>query len=357
MREIFEVTRWFWILSLSVFGFAYGSNVLADWVVPEKKISVATGLSKETHQIVSSLGSPLFDARRALPPGDLRQNLLRVAEQMMMQYENVTLETHESLFDVQIEAIEIAGVNAFRIRPSRIAKSLQGRIFIHAHGGGHFMGGGIMAAREGAMIAASSGIEVVSVDYTLSTVSPFPAALNDLVTVYQELLSSLPGQRIAVGGSSAGGNLTLAMVLRLKELPVSLPGALFVGTPNADLLYTGDTIITNEYVDNTLPTVEGVSRAAAKLYAGDFDLKNPLISPLYGDYVGFPPTYLVSGTRDLLLSDTVKVHRKLRDAGVVADLNVFEGIPHGAYLAAPGSSEFEAAMGDLKKFLETHLRE
>ena len=76
------------------------------------------------------------------------------------------------------------------------------------------------------------------------------------------------------------------MVLRLKELPVSLPGALFVGTPNADLLYTGDTIITNEYVDNTLPTVEGVSRAAAKLYAGDFDLKNPLISPLYGDYVG-----------------------------------------------------------------------
>lgn len=214
-----------------------------------------------------------------------------------------------------------------------------------------------MAAREGAMIAASSGIEVVSVDYTLSTVSPFPAALNDLVTVYQELLSSLPGQLIAVGGSSAGGNLTLAMVLRLKDLPVSLPGALFVGTPNADLLYTGDTIITNEYVDNTLPTVEGVIRAAAKLYAGNFDLKNPLISPLYGDYEGFPPTYLVSGTRDLLLSDTVKVHRKLRDAGVVADLNVFEGIPHGAYLAAPGSSEFEAAMGDLKKFLETHLRE
>ena len=166
----------------------------------------------------------------------------------------------------------------------------------------------------------------------------------------------MPGQRIAVGGSSAGGNLTLAMVLRLKELTVSLPGALFVGTPNADLLYTGDTIITTEYVDNTLPTVEGVIRAAAKLYAGDFDLKNPLISPLYGDYVGFPPTYLVSGTRDLLLSDTVKVHRKLRDAGVVADLNVFEGIPHGAYLAAPGSSEFEAAMGDLKKFLETHLR-
>lgn len=138
-----------------------------------EKISVATGLSKETHQIVLSLGSPLFDARRALPPGDLRQNLLRVAEQMMMQYENVTLETHESLFDVQIEAIEIAGVNAFRIRPSRIAKSLHGRIFIHAHGGGHFMGGGIMAAREGAMIAASSGIEVVPLTIRCQQSAPF----------------------------------------------------------------------------------------------------------------------------------------------------------------------------------------
>lgn len=82
----------------------------------------------------------------------------------MMQFENFTLKTHESLFDVEIEAIEIAGVKVFRIRPSRIAKSLQGRIFIHAHGGGHFMCGGIMAARKGAMIAASSGIEVVSVD-------------------------------------------------------------------------------------------------------------------------------------------------------------------------------------------------
>ena len=90
----------------------------------QKKISVAVGLSKETHQVVSSLGTPIIESRAAFPPGDLRQNLLRVAQQGMMQYKNVTLETHESLFDVEIEAIEIAGVKAFRIRPSRIAKSL-----------------------------------------------------------------------------------------------------------------------------------------------------------------------------------------------------------------------------------------
>ena len=93
---------------------------------------------------------------------------------------------------------------------------------------------------------------------------------------------------------------------------------------------------------------------SAEVYAGDHDLKNPLISPIYGDFSGFPPTYLVSGTRDLFLSDTVRAHRKLRDAGVVADLNVFEGVPHGAYLV-PGSGEYNAALGDLKKFLQIHL--
>jgi len=129
---------------------------------------------------------------------------------------------------------------------------------------------------------------------------------------------------------------------------------LYVGTPNIDFLYAGDTIVTNEYVDNTIVSVKGIVNAFHEIYAGDHDLKNPLISPIYGDFSGFPPTYLVSGTRDLFLSDTVRAHRKLRDAGVVADLNVFEGVPHGAFLV-PDSGEYDAALGDLKKFLQIHL--
>ena len=191
-------------------------------------------------------------------------------------------------------------------------------------------------------------------DYTLSTESPFPTALNELLAVYQELLKTLPAKLIAVGGSSAGGNLTLALVHKLKAIGLPVPGALYVGTPNIDFLYAGDTIVTNEYVDNTIVSLKGFVNAFHEVYAGDHDLKNPLISPIYGDFSGFPPTYLVSGTRDLFLSDTVRAHRKLRDAGVVADLNVFEGVPHGAYLV-PGSGEYNAALGDLKKFLQIHL--
>ena len=96
--------------------------------------------------------------------------------------------------------------------------------------------------------------------------------------------------------------------------------------------------------------------SASLLYAAGEDLANPLVSPLYGDFAGFPPTYLVSGTRDMLLSDTVRVHRKLREAGVTADLNVFEGLPHGAYVGVPDSREYNGTFSDLKDFLATHLR-
>ncbi len=103
-----------------------------------------------------------------------------------------------------------------------------------------------------------------------------------------------------------------------------------------------------------LVTYDGVLEGAAKLYADGRDLKTPLISPVYGDFKGFPPTYLVTGTRDLFLSDTVRVHRKMRVAGVVADLNVYEGVSHGDY-AFVDSPELQQAYGELGAFLLRHL--
>ena len=347
--------RSLFVFLLSFFGSNTGLVASEGWVVPEKQLSAASGLSDDTRQLLAAMGASQFDMRKMTIGDDLRQGLLQIAEQVMLQQKDITIETHEIMFGVKIQSSEIAGVKVYKINPAQVNPSFKEQIFMHVHGGAHFLGGGAMAAQEGSMIAATSGIEVISVDYTLSTDKPFPGALNDLVAVYQELLKTFPAAAIAVGGSSAGGNLTLATVLKLKALNIDVPGALFVGTPNADLLFTGDSIITNEYVDNTLVSVNGMIRASAKLYAGDYDLKNPLISPIYGDFADFPPTYLVSGTRDLLLSDTVKVHRKLREAGVLADLNIFEGIPHGAYLGVPGSREYNGALGGLRKFLELHL--
>ena len=160
---------------------------------------------------------------------------------------------------------------------------------------------------------------------------------------------------MALGGTSAGGGLALATTQKLRALGLDLPGALWAGTPWADLTKTGDSQFTNEGIDRLLVTYDGILEQAAKLYAGGQDLKTPLISPVYGSFEDFPPTYLVTGTRDLFLSDTVRVHRKLRAAGVVADLNVYEALSHGGYALGARSPEAQQAYGELGAFLMSHL--
>jgi monoterpene epsilon-lactone hydrolase len=147
---------------------------------------------------------------------------------------------------------------------------------------------------------------------------------------WKEIVKTTPPQNITLVGSSTGGGFVLAKVLRAKNEKLPLPGAIAAGTPWADLIKTGDSYFANEWVDNVLVTWDGWLGRAALLYAGGRDPKEPHLSPVYGDFSGFPPAILTTGTRDLFLSNTVRVHRKLRRAGVEAELNVYEGMSHGA---------------------------
>jgi acetyl esterase/lipase len=149
--------------------------------------------------------------------------------------------------------------------------------------------------------------------------------------------------------------MTLAMVLRAKLEHLPLPGAIAPGTPWSDMTKTGDSFYANEMLDNVLVSDDGFLHAAALLYANGHDLKDPLLSPVYGDMHGFPPTILTSGTRDLFLSNTVRVHRKLREAGVEAVLQVFEGESHAQYyrdINAPETKEYNA---EIAGFFDRHL--
>ena len=134
-----------------------------------------------------------------------------------------------------------------------------------------------------------------------------------------------------------------------------MPGAVFAGTPWADLTDTSDSLHTNAGIDRILVAYDGLLRIGAELYANGEDLTNPLISPLYGDFRRFPPTILISGTRDMLLSDTARAHRKLLAAGVEADLHVFEGMSHAEYMIMPDIPEGQATLSEISAFLKTHL--
>ena len=182
------------------------------------------------------------------------------------------------------------------------------------------------------------------------------AGRDDAVTVFQHLLKERSGRSMAMGGISAGGALTLAVVQRLIVLGLDVPGALYIGTPGSDVSKTGDSWYINEGIDRILITYEGFLEACSHLYAGGRDLKDPLVSPQYGDFHGFPPTLLVTGTRDMLLSNTVRAHIKLRQAGVVADILVYDGVSHGDYIAVLNSPESTHAYAELNAFTLQHLQ-
>ncbi len=259
-------------------------------------------------------------------------------------------------WSVTITEDKIAGVTVRTVTPSAIDPANNDRLLVHVHGGAYVLGAGMAGLTEAIVIARRARIPVVSIDYRMPPEHPFPAAVDDVVAVWKSLLRDRPAKSMALGGTSAGGGLTLASTLRFMELRLETPGALWVGTPWADLTKTGDSQFTNEGIDRLLVSCHGLLEGAAKLYADGRDLKTPLISPVYGDFGGFPPIYLVTGTRDLFLSDTVRVHRKMRVAGVVADLNVYEGVAHGDYVLPVDSPESQQAYGELGAFLLKHLQ-
>jgi acetyl esterase/lipase len=239
---------------------------------------------------------------------------------------------------VDVTDLDVDGVQVYEITPHERAAG-DPRIFLDIHGGGFTSGGGIACRAMSTGTATRVGARVWSIDYRMPPDHRYPAALDDCVTVYSALLRAHAPAEIIVGGASAGGNLAAALMLRAKDAGLPLPAALVLMTPGVDLTEASDSIHTNLGLDQLL-TARGSNAFA--LYAGGAALDDPYLSPVYGDLTGFPPTILTTGTRDLLLSDTVRMHRALRMAGVAAELHVTEAGGHGGFFGmAPEDREIE----------------
>ena len=256
---------------------------------------------------------------------------------------------------VTIDKTVIDGVRALVITPEVIAPENRNRLLIHVHGGCYVLNPGEAALPEAMFMAGFGHFKVIAVDYRMPPEAYFPAALDDSMTVYKNAIRTADPKNIAIFGSSAGGALTLEMILKAKQDGLPLPGAIAPGTPMSDVTKIGDTFVTNAMLDNVLVSPDGFCDEGTKVYANGHDLKDPLLSPVYGDMQGFPPTILTSGTRDLLLSNTVRVHRKLRQAGVEAMLQVYEGQSHAQYYRDDTSPEAREAFEEIAGFFNKHL--
>jgi epsilon-lactone hydrolase len=251
---------------------------------------------------------------------------------------------------VEHSEFELNGVTNFVIRPNFVVDAPDTPIYLEIHGGALVVGGGELCRLMATGGALGRNMITWAVDYRMPPLHPYPAALDDCMATYRRALEQRPPEDIFVGGGSAGGNLAAALILRAKDEGLPMPAALVLITPEVDLTESGDSFHTLLGLDPILSPLMQVNL----LYANGHDLADPYLSPLFGDVAGFPPTFLQTGTRDLFLSNTVRMHRTLRAAGVEAELHVFEAMPHGGFGGMTPEDRDLAV--ELSHFFEKHRR-
>jgi monoterpene epsilon-lactone hydrolase len=231
------------------------------------------------------------------------------------------------LYPANVEEMTTAGVRTDIITPLSMPEANRARVLINLHGGGFNSDSGSLI--EGIPIDNLAKIKVISVYYRLAPENPFPAAVDDVVAVYKELLKSYKAKNIGIFGTSAGAILTAEVTVRLKQLGLPLPAALGIFSGLADFSRPGDSLqlfTLNGFPGDLQPT--DPNHLHDDQYIGKTDRKDPVLSPLFADLHGMPPSLLVTSSRDLLLSGTTIFHRALLGAGDDSQLVVFEALPH-----------------------------
>jgi len=225
----------------------------------------------------------------------------------------------------------------YEVTPAGLPSADDDGAIFYLHGGGFIHGAGMLGAYMAMPLAGRSNIRTFSVDYRMPPSAPFPVGLDDAVGAYRWLLDRYDAQKIVVAGASAGAGLAASCILKARDLGLPLPGGCLLFTPEADLTESGDSFETNDTIDVNLKHRLTDSIA---LYSDGHDLRDPYLSPIFGDFSkGFAPTQLISGTRDLFLSNTVILHRALLRAGIEAELHIWEAMPHGGFFGAPEDDE------------------
>ena len=269
------------------------------------------------------------------------------------EWQNRTGKVFQNMYPVKVDETTIAGVPVRVITPLDVPSAKADRVLINLHGGGFNSDSGSLT--ESIPVAYLAKTKVVAVLYRLAPEHPFPAALDDAVSVYRELLKTYKPEKIGVFGTSAGAILTGELGVRLREMKLPLPEALgifsgmgdFSTNPDSTALYA-----LNGFSGHLDPPQE--KTAGKNEYAGALPLTDPSLSILHADLHGLPSTLFITSGRDMLLSGTTILHRAFLRAGGDAQLVVFEALPH-AFWNDPALPETKEADEIMARFFDTKL--
>lgn len=286
------------------------------------------------------LTGPLVDETRLAGEAENFAASERAVEDTLIERFDLTLEEH-TIDDVPVTVVT----------PARIAPDRAGQVAINIHGGGFFLG--TSRDRVGLLLAHELGVPVYSIGYTLAPEAVYPQAVNESLAVYRELVAEHDPADVIGVASSAGGNILTSTVLAAAEEGLPMIAGLALFTPVTDLTGVGDSITANNRRDGLVANLR--IDVPARFYAGDTPLEDPGLSPVYATFpADFPPTILTTGTRDLNLSDIVRLTWRLEDAGVYNRLLVGEGMWHG-YHWEPDLPEAVQTRASVVDFLHAQL--
>ena len=277
-----------------------------------------------------------------------RQNpITTVAQQLAIPRPKLPLPSGGSLENINASGVPAQFISA--------RGSTMSRVILYIHGGGWAVPLQDADRVFAAGLSQMTGASVLLPAYRLLPEHPFPAGLQDCVATYRWLLSQgVAASRIVIMGGSAGAHLTLTTTVSLRESGDVLPAALVAESPPTDMAMTGETYQTRASLDPILGWGLAKNSFAAYTNNGAIDVRNPLVSPLYANVHGFPPTFLQVGTQEILLSDSIRMADRLKAAGVEVNLEVWPGMFHG-WQGQSFIPEAQLANQHIVKYIRRHL--
>ena len=245
-----------------------------------------------------------------------------------------------SPFGVRTENTHYGNVPGVTFTPKKNVRP--NTIFVFLHGGGYCIGSSRTTHRIGlANLSKTTSCTIHSIDYRLAPSHPYPAALDDAIHAWKTIVADNPDSQIILGGDSAGGGLSLALMMRLRDEESRLPDAAVLFSPWTDLTCSSQTYRTMAKADPMIPTT-ATNHCAGHYVPDSANRKNPYISPMFGDFTGLPRTLILVGDREILLDDSRKVGEKAKAAGVEIEVDIWPGMFHDWWLfgvAVPESKQ------------------
>ncbi len=273
-------------------------------------------------------------------------------EELRFNIAEVVSQFNDVAEDVRCESVDAGGVPAEWISAPGAS---QERVLLYLHGGGYVMCGVATHRDLIARLARAAGVRALGIDYRLAPEHPFPAAVEDAMAACRWIVSSgVDPARVIVAGDSAGGGLTLATLVALRDAGDPLPAGAICISPWVDLEGTGDSMTRKAEADPFV-TWQGL-QFMARQYLRDTDPRTPLAAPLYADLRGLPPLLIQVGTAETLLDDSTRIAARAEAAGVTVSLDFWEDMIHGWHIFAPILPEGQQAIESIGTFIRTHIR-